>query len=287
MDLKDKVIDVSYGKGSGSSVLVIGEEEVALIDCGMAYCAEGLIENIKKILGDNKSLDYLFLSHSHYDHIGAMPYIKQIWPSVKVLGALHAQYILSRENALKTIKELSKEATRHYNIEKVIEYNNDYMKVDQAIFDQETIDLGGIDIKVLETPGHTKCSLSFLIGGEILMASETSGTLKSSGEINPTFIISYDQTIDSIAKCRQTQSKYIISPHTGFITADPEDYWEKCIKAVRESADLVLKLHKKGYTEEEIFNDYKEVYYDEEIRSHQPESAFELNTKAMIKVIIK
>ncbi len=285
-NLRDKVIDVSCRMGSCNSALIIGEEKVALIDCGMAYCAKELLENIKRVLGDDKALDYIFISHSHYDHVGAIPYLRQAWPNVKVLGAPHAQHILTRENALKTIKELSNKAARYYNIHEIIDYDDNHMKVDRAILDQERIDLGGIDIKVLETPGHTKCSLSFLIGDDILFASETSGTLKSSGNINPTIIVSYEKAMESIEKCRKTHCKYIISPHTGFINDSPENYWERCITAARESTDFVRKLYKKGYTEDQIFNEYKEVYFDEEIRLHQPESAFDMNTKAMIKAVL-
>jgi len=75
----DYIKDVTGGKG-GSAYLVLGKDKTALIDCGMAYCAPDLIKNIKKFLADGMRLDYVFLSHSHYDHIGAIPYLREIWP---------------------------------------------------------------------------------------------------------------------------------------------------------------------------------------------------------------
>ena len=42
------IIDVTSGKGSSSSILVLGEEKTALIDCGMAYSAFELKDKIKK-----------------------------------------------------------------------------------------------------------------------------------------------------------------------------------------------------------------------------------------------
>ncbi|RBP57954.1 glyoxylase-like metal-dependent hydrolase (beta-lactamase superfamily II) [Alkalibaculum bacchi] len=287
INLRDKVIDVSCGKGSCNSTLVIGEEKVALIDCGMPYCAKELFENIKRVLGEEKTLDYILISHSHYDHIGAIPYLRQIWTNVKVLGAKHAQYVLKRENALKTIRELSNQAAQYYDVEETVDYDDNLMKVDIVISEEDKIDLGGIDIKVLETPGHTKCCLSFLIGDEILFASETTGVLMLSGDIYPVFIISYQQTINSIEKCQRTQHKYIISPHHGFLDeSDPKNYWKNCISAVRKSANFILERFAKGYSEDKIFEEYKDVYFNDVVKLHQPESAFDVNTKAMIKGVL-
>lgn len=284
----DKVIDVSCKMGSSSSILVIGEEKVALIDCGMAYCAQELIENIKRVLDSGRSLDYIFISHSHYDHIGAIPYLRQTWPELKVLGAAHAQHILLRENALHTIKELSNQAAKYYGIEETVDYDNHLMKVDLIISEQDKVDLGGIDIKVLETPGHTKCSLAFLIDDTILLASETTGVLKPSGDIYPVFIISYEQTIDSIEKCQKIPHKYVISPHYGILDEEKsKHYWENCMSATKKCADFILERFKKGYSEDKIFDEYKDVYFDEMIRLNQPEAAFNINTKAMIKAVIK
>lgn len=54
-------------------MLVFGSEKTALMDCGMAYCGDKFVSNIKKALAEKgrKSVDYIFLSHSPYDHVGA------------------------------------------------------------------------------------------------------------------------------------------------------------------------------------------------------------------------
>ena len=87
------IIRVTGGHG-GEAILFIGSEKTALLDCGNSYCGQITAENLKEALGD-RNLDYVMLSHSHYDHIGALPYIKKAFPNATVLGAENAEEIAS------------------------------------------------------------------------------------------------------------------------------------------------------------------------------------------------
>ena len=55
--------DCFFIKGKGSNILV---------DSGFAFCAEEMINKIKSELKGEK-LDYILLTHSHYDHAMGVP----------------------------------------------------------------------------------------------------------------------------------------------------------------------------------------------------------------------
>ena len=61
---------VTSGFG-GETFLIFGSEKTALYDCGMAYAANGTIDNIHRELRSHgkSKLDFILLSHTHYDHI--------------------------------------------------------------------------------------------------------------------------------------------------------------------------------------------------------------------------
>lgn len=283
----DNIINVTSGKGSSTAFLIIGENKTALIDCGMAYCAPKLIKNIQQVLGNGRKLDYILLSHSHYDHIGAVPYLGEAWPDVKVMAAEYAQNVLTKESALKTIKELGNQAALYYGLSQIIDYDDNLMKVDEKISEGDLLDLGGTSITVLETPGHTKCSLSFLVNNEVIFPSETSGVMGKSGKLYPSFIISYEQTINSIKKCQKANVKHIVSPHTGFVSkSEVPTYWQKSIEAANRTKNFIIELFQEGFDEDTIFKEFKKAFQDEEGKSLQPDIAFEMNNRAMIKSII-
>ncbi|MDF2569955.1 MAG: beta-lactamase domain protein [Sporomusa sp.] len=281
-----KIIDVTGGKG-GNAFLILGEEKTALVDCGMAYCASNLISNLKQVLGI-RGLDYILISHSHYDHIGAIPYLKQEWPNTKVLGAEYAKRILTRQNALNTIRELSRQAAQLYDAGVLKEYDDELLKVDDCIYNGDVLDLGGMNIKVIETPGHTQCSLSFLVDNDTLFPSETTGYMSKAGRIYPAFITSCSEAIDSIHKCQAINPRYIISPHFGLVSeGDTLGYWKNCNLAIEETKDFVLHLFEQGYNEEGILTEYEKMFRDEQSRQEQPINAFRLNAQGMIKTVLR
>lgn len=282
----ETIIEVTGGRG-GSAFLLLGEEKTALMDCGMAYCASNLIHNCREILGV-RPLDYIIISHSHYDHIGAIPYLRQEWPSSRVLGAEYAKRILTRPNALKTIRYLSVQAAETIGAGELPPYDDTKLAVDQVIAEGDWIDLGGMGIQVMETPGHTQCSLSFLVNGDTLFASETTGCFSHSGKVNPAFIRSYSDTIAAIHTCQKLNPRFIISPHYGLVSQrDTPGYWRNCLRAATEARAFILDLAQQGYNEEQILMQYEKVFRDEHNRIEQPVDAFRLNTEFMIKTVLR
>lgn len=227
----NKIIDVTGAKG-GNAFLVLGNNKAALLDCGMSYCAAALITNIKKVIG-KQPLDYILLSHSHYDHVGAVPYLKNEWPSSKVFGSEHCKLILNKPSALKMIRELSVKAAPLFGAYKIEQYDDDMMKVDDIIYDGDIIDLGDTYIEVIETQGHTKCSLSFLIDKETLFASESTGCMSRDGKLHPSFLTGYLKAIASIHRCQAMNPQFIITPHFGLVSErHASKYWQKCLLAI-------------------------------------------------------
>lgn len=62
-----------------SAFLVDDGETAILYDSGFAFTGNAVAQNVRRALGD-RPLDFIFLTHSHYDHALGAVYVKQVFP---------------------------------------------------------------------------------------------------------------------------------------------------------------------------------------------------------------
>ena len=77
------------GQG-GDCTLLLGSEKTAVIDTGMTWCSDRLVQLLETEL-DGRDLDYILLTHSHYDHAGGVPALKKRWPKAEVVASGYAK----------------------------------------------------------------------------------------------------------------------------------------------------------------------------------------------------
>lgn len=111
--------------GSVNSYLVWDEvnQEAALFDTGFDATAA-----LACMAANQLQLRHVFITHSHYDHVQALPQIRAAWPKVRI----HT----SSKNA----------------------------PVDQRNKPSEIIHLGGLRVTYRETPGHAEDGVTYVIG---------------------------------------------------------------------------------------------------------------------------
>ena len=118
-----------------NNYLIIDEEskEAALIDC--SSMSDDILIELKK---NNATLKYVLLTHGHFDHIGGL---NDLPKNVEVL--MHS-------NDMEWVKEVNT------YLPMIGMPSMEIPKIDRFISDNEIINLGNIEIKVIHTPGHTQ-----------------------------------------------------------------------------------------------------------------------------------
>ena len=241
--MKNDYIICVCGDASRAAYLIKGEKNV-LFDAGMAYSADKMIENIKRELGD-RPLDAILLSHSHYDHISGVPFLRKEWPDLVVYGSAYAKKILEKPSAKKTMRELSDAAAQGAGLLKAPDYKDEALVVDRVVKEGDILNFGDHKITVYETPGHTKCSLSYMVDHDVIFASETVGVTTSEVYM-PCYLVGYQMSLDAVEKLRHAGAKRIFITHVGILA--PEDAGTALLPGLKKeefSADRVWDIWKR------------------------------------------
>jgi len=138
-----------------------------IIGGGMSWVAPSLEAQFSAMDFEPEKLKYLVVSHSHFDHCGAVPYLKRKFPHIQILASAHAEKIFATEKTVNYIAFTNKFPIDSLGLQSEYEKLNlkfDGIHIDRIITEKDIIDLGnGIEVHFLEVPGHTRCSIAVYI----------------------------------------------------------------------------------------------------------------------------
>ncbi|MBQ9016151.1 MAG: MBL fold metallo-hydrolase [Firmicutes bacterium] len=294
----EAVYRVTGGHG-GEAILICGSEKTALLDCGMAYCAQITVQNVLNRLAalGRQRLDYILLSHSHYDHIGALPWMRESFPGAVVCGSEHCAHILKRPGAHALMKELGEDALQLYEPGSTKEIRVDGLGVDRVLRDGDVISLGEQRVTAFETPGHTDCSMSFFLQPQgLLFTSESTGIIEGKvggtpdgrGYIHTPVLKDFHQALQSMEKCRALHPAAVCLPHFGMVPPGMLDrYWDDFAEECESKIAFARLLKDGGLSDEEMLDRYAARYWTTYKAMEQPKEAFLINSKHILRALMK
>ena len=281
-----KITDVRPMSGDSGFLIDNGETSI-LYDTGFGFTGDKLAENVKKCLGERK-LDYIFLTHSHYDHALGAVYVKKLYPEAKIVAGEYAAKIFEKPSAKSVMRRLDRQFARKCG---VYEYEDliDNLKVDISVNDGDEITAGDMIFKVINLPGHTKCSIGFYLeDNKLLLNSETLGVYFGNETILPICLVGYNMSLESFRRADELDIENMLVPHYGLLDKEQTKFFlENSEKVLRKTAQHVVDIFKNGGNEKDALKFFEENFYTEIIRPTYPIDAFLLNTSIMIDLIKK
>ena len=280
------VTDVRAVPGDCAFLLDDGKTAV-LYDTGFGFTGCQIAENIQKVLG-SRSLDYILLTHSHYDHVLATPYITRVYPNAKVIAGEYVAQIFQRPTAKAVMRELDRKAAVKHEM---ADYEDliDHLNVDITVKDGERIRCGDFVFEVIALPGHTKCSMGFYLPEhKLLLGSETLGVYFGNNTYLPFYLVGYQLTLDAFEKVRKLEIEKFLLPHYGVVDRkEAQVYLKNSEATTRENAQTMLSMLQDGKTKDEILVFLEARDYRDNVKPTYPIDAFHLNTSIMIEQIRK
>lgn len=285
--MKDiKITDVRSVPGDSAFLIDDGKTSI-LYDSGFAFTGTSVAENIAAALG-GRSLDYIFLTHSHYDHALGSVYVKKVYPKAIVVAGEYAAGIFAKPSARAVMRDLDKKFAQKCGYPEYVDLI-DELCVDIAVKDGDIIKAGSMEFTAIALPGHTRCSFGYYLAEKkLLLASETLGVFGGSGIVVPSYLIGYGITVESIEKASRLDIAEILSPHYGILDKkDSKEFFTVAMQSAQDTASDICNILKNGGSYNDALQYFKDKFYHGYIKTIYPPDAMELNTGIMIKLIEK
>ncbi len=276
------VTDVRALPGDSAFLLDNGEITI-LCDTGYAFTGARVAENVRRVLGD-RPLDYIFLTHSHYDHAAGSVHIRRAYPDVTVVAGAYAAGIFAKPTARAVMRDLDRKCAAAHGI---TDYEDglEALHADLCVDDGDNIP--GTGFTAVALPGHTRCSFGFYdADNRFLLSPETLGVLYGDDTCIPAFLVGYRMTLNAFVKARELDIDAMLLPHRGLVDGiRAAEFLHRSEQATLDTAEYFLGLMEQGLSDDEILARYTDAVYTSAVRDTYPPDAFRLNSSIMIALV--
>jgi glyoxylase-like metal-dependent hydrolase (beta-lactamase superfamily II) len=236
------------GREESGVYLLEGKSSAMIVSGGMSYIVSDILRQFKEFGIDENRIDKLLILHSHFDHVGIVPFFKRRHPEIEVYASRRGWEILQMDKAILTINEFGR------NVAQRMERGNVYSDHDlewrkdvsgKTIRGGDRVDLGGSEVSILETPGHSSCCIAAYVP-ELKALFPTDGggipfdkTIVASGNSD------YTKYQQSLERLKDFEVDYYCADHYGYVTgAEARDFISKSIEMAKKNRAQMEQVYR-------------------------------------------
>lgn len=255
------------GREESGVYLLEGNDGSMIISGGMSYIVPDILQQFKAVEIDENRIVKLLILHSHFDHVGIVPFFKRRHPGIEVYASERGWEIIQMEKALSTINEFSRNVAKRMGKEEVysaydLEWRDDV--VGKTICEGDRIDLGGLDVSILEIPGHSSCCIAAYVSElKVLFPTDGGGipflkTIVTSGNSN------YTKFQESLERLKNLEVEYYCPDHYGYVTGEEaREFISKTIEMARLHRAQMEKVYRSTRDIDVAAQKLASSFYDE------------------------
>jgi hydroxyacylglutathione hydrolase len=197
------------------NVFFLDFEKKILIDTGHFLTFKTLLKALEQSDFNIKKINYILCTHSHGDHVGCVSALKSLNPQIKIAGSTRYKEYQNKR--------------KERDIPPGAEDQFDEYELDIPLKENDEINLGNQSLKVYETTGHTRDSVSFFLETESLLFSGDviyDGIVTQLDYYQP-LELSLEELSGTYEKIFKIHAKCFLPGHGPLIT-DPEKTLKQC-----------------------------------------------------------
>ena len=237
--------------------LVRGRDEGMIVEGGISALGPLLRRQLEGLGIGTAFVRQAVITHAHPDHVMAVPMLREMFPNVSVIGSTAAGATLGMEKAVGFFKQIDAALT-----ESLVKSGkladappppalpDNRIALDRTVREGDTITLEDMAWNVLETPGHSDCSISlYEPTRQVLIISDASGYyMPAPGTWWPNYFSDYATYLRSLERLAALPAEVLCLSHNGVVcgAGAVRHYMAGAIAATRDYHERILAETKAG-----------------------------------------
>ncbi|MHA1671346.1 MAG: MBL fold metallo-hydrolase [Promethearchaeota archaeon] len=229
--------------------LIQGSEKTVLVDVAAPQEALGIIEKLKR---EKIKPDVIILTHAHWDHALGVPIFQKEYPNIEIMVG---------ETGVRALKNNKIFNGPFANLELLpdLEPIEGLISVKEG----ELVNLGGIDLSIIETPGHSNCSITiFEPSQKILFVGDAIGNIWTLDFSMPPTMppeFSEEKFFMTLDKIRDIDYESLAFSHHGILTGTyAKNFPDKAKSSYIDWRDFFVDMWNENPNQEYLSEKFKE-----------------------------
>ena len=237
------------GREESGIYLLEGDECSLIISGGMSYLVPVVRDQLDAFGIDEKRIQKLLILHSHFDHVGLVPFFLRRYPDLQVYASARAWQILQMPKGIETINIFGRLVAARMEVTgwlegEDLEWRDDV--VGKVVSEGTTIDLGGLTAQILETPGHSSCSISAYVPEIQALFPSDGGGIPYGETILPSGNSNFTQYQQSLERLQSLNVDMFCADHYGYVTGrEAANYLLRSSEAARNYRAMVEAIYRR------------------------------------------
>ena len=278
-------------RGSCLYLLKINDGHV-LIEAGLAHVLPDFLSQLEASGIDEKSISRIIILHAHFDHLGLLPALKRRWPWAVITASKRAAEMLQTPRVVATIIQTNLALAKingradYVNDENLLDFTG--IRVDEAVSGGEAIDLGGTSLEIIDTPGHSSCSIAAYVPEiKALFGSDAAGIPQPGGALTVASS-NFDHYQNSLERMADRDVDIYLAGHYGAMTGEDA---LKYLNTAKKSAAQIRSLVDETWIKTHELDACAQKAYEARLAATSshflPESLVRGVTRQMVKNMLK
>ncbi len=241
-----------------------GAGQGTLFEGGIGPTGPVLRAQLDQLNIDTALLKQLVITHAHPDHVMAVPLVREICPEIQVLASEIAARTLGVEKAVSFFSKMDEALAGALVAAKLVDQDcprpalaEPQIAVDRMLKEGDTVVVDdGVAFQVLETPGHSDCSLSFYEPDRrILIISDATGYYLPQHEwCWPNYFSDYGKYVASIERLSEMDAEILCLSHNAVLVGreDVTSYFARILPQTRDYHQRIVDSAQSGQSVREI-----------------------------------